>query len=283
MSTRLSLRIQDCFERLTSGERRLGEVILEAPDDILSYSATELAEMAGVSKSTAARFFRSLGYRDFNEVRLQAREERNKTAPMHLETRDAPSDRKPGDLDSYARLEAANLARTLEALRPDVIAEATEILADAQRVWVVGLGTEEGLARYARLILARVRHDVRLLGASEGAHAEDLAMLGPRDAVLVTAMRPRARALKPMLAYAETARTRIIYLTDPVAASSGTRMARIVLQCHMSAYGDQPSYTAALSVLQLLSANLATRLGRRARQRMVLIDEIHEEIEDLTD
>ncbi len=281
MSTRLSLRIQDCFERLTVGERKLAEVILGAPDDILSYSATELSEMAGVSKSTAARFFRSLGYGDFNEVRLQAREERNKTAPIHLETRAAGAERKPGDLDAYARLEAANLARTLEALRPDVIAEATEILAEAQRVWVVGMGTEDGLARYARVMLARVRPDVRMLGAADGSHAEDLAMLGPRDALLVVAMRPRPRALRPMLGYAETARAKIVYLTDPVAAGSGTRMARIVLQCHMAAHGDQPSYTAALSVLQLIAANLATRLGARARQRLGLIAEIHEEIDDM--
>ena len=283
MSTRLSLRIQDCFERLTSGERKLAEVILGAPDDVLSYSATELAEMAGVSKSTAARFFRSLGYADFNEVRLQAREERNKTAPMHLETRLVQADRKPGDIDSYMRLEAANLTRTLEALRPDVVAEATEILANAQRVWIIGMGTEEGLARYARVLLARVRPDVRIMGAVAATQAEDLAMFGPRDAVLVIAMRPRPRALKPMLAYAETARARMIYLTDPVAAGSGTRMAHVVLQCHMAAHGDQPSYTAALSLLQLLAANLASRLGPRARQRLDLIAEIHEEIDDLAE
>jgi DNA-binding MurR/RpiR family transcriptional regulator len=130
-------------------------------------------------------------------------------------------------------------------------------------------------------MLARLRPDVRLLAAAEGGGAEDLAMLGPRDALLVIAMRPRPRALKPMLAYAETARAKIVYLTDPIAAGSGTRIARIVLQCHMAAHGDQPSYTAALSVLQLVAANLASRLGARARQRLGLIAEIHEEIEDL--
>ncbi|MEZ5668706.1 MAG: MurR/RpiR family transcriptional regulator [Alphaproteobacteria bacterium] len=281
MSTRLSLRIQDCFERLTAGERKLAEVILGNPDDILSYSATELAGMAGVSKSTAARFFRTLGYGDFNEVRLQAREERNKTAPMHLEARAAPSERRPGDIDAFARLEVANLNRTLEALRPDVLAAATELLADAQRVWVLGLGTEEGLARYARLLLARIRPDVRLLGAE--APAEDLAMLGPRDSVLVIAMRPRHSGIRPMLAYADTARAKIVYLTDPVAAGSGTRMARVVLQCHTASYGEQPSYAATLSVVQLLAANVAARLGPRARQRLALIADIHEEMEDLSE
>lgn len=282
MSTRLSLRIQDCFERLTASERRLAEVILGNPDDILSYSATELSAMAGVSKSTAARFFRSLGYVDFNEVRLQAREERNKTAPMHLEARLAPANRKPGDLDAYARLEAANLARSLEALRPDIVAEATGLLAEAQRVWVLGLGTEEGLARYARVMLARLRPDVRLLGET-GTLAEDLAMLGPRDALLVVAMRPRQARLRPMLAFAETARAKIVYLTDPMAAGTGTRMAQVVLRCHMASHGDQPSYTAALSVLQLIAANLASRVGARARQRLALIAEIHEELEDLAE
>jgi DNA-binding MurR/RpiR family transcriptional regulator len=51
------------------------------PGDILTHSATQIAEMAGVSKATAARFFQHPGYGDFNEVKLQARQERDRTEP----------------------------------------------------------------------------------------------------------------------------------------------------------------------------------------------------------
>ncbi|MDP2731674.1 MAG: MurR/RpiR family transcriptional regulator, partial [Hoeflea sp.] len=79
MASRLVLRIQERYEKLTSGEQKLAQLILDRQDDILTHSATAIADMAGVSKATAARFFQHLGYADFNEVKLQAREERNRT------------------------------------------------------------------------------------------------------------------------------------------------------------------------------------------------------------
>ena len=82
MGTRLALRIQERFEDLTRSEQKLAQFLLDRPDEILGTSATELAGFAGVSKATAARLFRNLGYSDFNDVRLQAREERNRTGPV---------------------------------------------------------------------------------------------------------------------------------------------------------------------------------------------------------
>ena len=81
MSVRLSLRIQERFDKLSPAEQKLAQLILDRKDDILTYSATEMADMAEVSKATAARLFRNLGYADFNEVREQSREERNRTEP----------------------------------------------------------------------------------------------------------------------------------------------------------------------------------------------------------
>ena len=87
MTTRLTLTIQEHYEQLSPAERKLATLLLDRADDMLTYSATELAAMAGVSKATGARLFRSLGYADFNEVRLQAREERNLATPFQSPAR----------------------------------------------------------------------------------------------------------------------------------------------------------------------------------------------------
>ena len=119
MGTRLALRIQDRFEALTPSEQKLAALLLDRPDEILSFSATELAALAGVSKATAARFFRNLGYADFNDVRLQAREERNRTGPVQLVP--MPADRLEGaaTIPIHLQVEMANLTRTFEELRSE--------------------------------------------------------------------------------------------------------------------------------------------------------------------
>ena len=81
MASRLILRIQERSARLTSSEKKIAQVLLRKQSLVETHTATELAALAGVSKATTARFFRSLGYSDFEEVRLQAREERNRREP----------------------------------------------------------------------------------------------------------------------------------------------------------------------------------------------------------
>jgi DNA-binding MurR/RpiR family transcriptional regulator len=281
MSTRLALRIQERYEKLAPSERRLAALVLEREDEILTYSATELAEMAGVSKATAARLFRSLGYSDFNEVRLQAREERNRTAPFSRSP--APDARITAShsIGSHLQLELANLTRTFEELGSDRLELVGELLHEAPRVWLLAMGLEEGLARYGRLLLSRARPDVQLLGGQPGAIAEDLAMTGPRDALVLLVLSPRARALRPIIDYARTTRMNVVTLTDPRGRLAAQRFSRVVIPCHVASQGLGPSHTSLVSALRLIALALEVRSGAPATRRADLIAEIHEELEDL--
>ena len=145
MTTRLTLAIQEHFEQLSPSERKLAKLLLERADDMLTYSATELAAMADVSKATAARLFRSLGYADFNEVRLQAREERNLAPPFQAPRPDgAAAPVRSHSISAHLHTESESLARTFESLRSDTLLAAAGLLAKAPKVWLLGLGMDEG-------------------------------------------------------------------------------------------------------------------------------------------
>ncbi|HZE92105.1 MAG TPA: MurR/RpiR family transcriptional regulator, partial [Rhizobacter sp.] len=169
MTTRLTLAIQEHYEQLSPSERKLAALLMDRADDMLTYSATELAAMAGVSKATGARLFRSLGYADFNEVRLQAREERNLAPPFQTGTRASAAPSRSHSIATHLQTEGDSLARTFESLRNDTLLAAADLLAKAPRVWLLGLGLDEGLVRFARPQLARVRPDVHCLGTQSGA------------------------------------------------------------------------------------------------------------------
>lgn len=280
MSIRLSLRIQECFDRLSPAEQKLARLILERKDDILTYSATEMADLADVSKATAARLFRSLGYADFNEVREQSREERNRTEPYRysLATRTEPHLGK--SIGAHLELEISNLTRTFEELSSERLNQAAGLLKEAPKVWFLGLGPEEGIARLGRLLISRLRHDVMQIGLHQASWAEDLAMMGPRDGLVVVTLKPRPRLLRPILDYAKTTRVNTIMLTDQMSQLWAQRYASIVLPCHVASHALGPSYTAIASAMRLLAMAVAERVGLRAAERLELIAEIHEELDD---
>ncbi|WP_073628673.1 MurR/RpiR family transcriptional regulator [Pseudoxanthobacter soli] len=281
MASRLVLRIQERYSRLTSGEQKLAQLILDRQDDILTHSATEIAEMAGVSKATAARFFQHLGYADFNEVKLQAREERNRTQPYEFSVTKSEQVAMGRTIGAHLELELRNLTKTFEELRSDKVREAAELIADAPRVWVLGLGPEEGFARYARLLFARLRHGVMILGINQGSWAEDLAMTGPKDVLLLITLPPHQSVLKPILSFAATSRLNVVTITDRTSMLEAQRHSKVVLPCHVSSFALGPSHTAVSSAIRLLALTFAAKVGKSAEQRSEIVASIHEELGDL--
>jgi DNA-binding MurR/RpiR family transcriptional regulator len=282
MATRLTLRIQERMGRLTQSESKIAAVLLQNQAFLETHTATELAAMAGVSKASAARFFRTLGYADFDEARNQAREERNRTQPYvySMATDDKPVLGRT--LSEHLDLELVNLRRSFEELRPDLLRDTAQILAEAPRVWCLGLGMEEGLARMARLTLGRLRSNVHLLGGQNGSWAEDLAMTGPRDALILLSLPPRPRALTALTTYARTTRMNIVTLCEHAFIPQAQRFSRIILPCHVASYGQIPTHATMTSMLRLVAISLHGQIGDAASQRSILISDIDEEL-DLND
>lgn len=278
MATRLTLRIQERISRLTKAEQKIAALLLENHALIETHSATEMAALSGVSKATAARFFQTLGYADFDEAKSQAREERNRTQPYAYSA--APDPVVLGrSIGNHLDLELHNLTRTFEEMQSDTLTEAARLIAAAPRMWILGFGAEEGLARHARLNFARLRPDVHMLGTHQGAWAEDLAMTGPRDVLLFLTLEPRPRSLPNLMSYARTTRMNVITLTDHRYLARAQRFSRLVIGCHVASYGSIPSHTTFLSVLRLMAVAFIGQSGEVAQQRLTVIDEINEEID----
>lgn len=278
MTTRLTLAIQEHFEQLSQSERKLATLLLDRADDLLTYSATELAGMAGVSKATAARLFRSLGYGDFNEVRLQAREERNLAPPFHSAEGQRAGPTQGHSIAAHLQAESESLARTFESLRSDTLLAAADLLAKAPRLWLLGIGADEGLVRLVRPQLARSRPDVQLLGTQSGVWAEDLAMTGPRDALLLVLTQPRNRLIERLLTHAATTRLVSVAVVDIPNAGWARRGCTVALPCYGGGAGSVDCTVAAASMLHLLARHTAVRVGARAAQRQDLVAQINQEL-----
>lgn len=279
MSTRLALRIQEKIARLTKSEQKLARVILETPTLIETHSATELARIADVSKATAARFFRALGYADFDEVKLQAREERNRTQPYSYSVSASEKVALGRTIGEHLELELNNIIRTFEEMTSDTLQRASQLIEDAPRVWFLGRDSSGWFARYGRALFSRLRPDVHVLGLNDSTLADDLAMTGPRDVMVLMTLGAQPKDLRAILAYAQTTRMRVITLTDHSNLARAKRYSDIVLRCHIANYGLIPTYTTFVSTLRLLAISYAGRVGETTVQRIGLIDDINEELD----
>jgi DNA-binding MurR/RpiR family transcriptional regulator len=263
--TTLPQRVLESYDDLSRGERRLADLLLENPDLLALRQAGEIATRAGVSRATAARFFRRLGYPSFRAAQRRAR---GAGTAARL------------DLSQHLAADVQNLVRTVEALRPDEVGAAALAMARAEKLWVVGFGDNYALAHYARALLIRVKPDIRMIPIGGFSIPEEFASIGAADAMLALGVGRRTRSLRSVMRSAVRAGATVVLVTDQ-AAPAGPDAAAVTIRCRTKGAGVFESAAAPVSVLAYLCSSLALRIGQAAIERLEAIDAIHDEWGDL--
>lgn len=279
-SAALPQRILDGYDEMPRGERRLADVILEHPGALLDQSATQLAAKARVSKATAARFFKHLGYASFKAAQAEARMASANGPPQLGARMIGGVMAHEVDIGRHLTSEVQNLLRTIEQQRSDELNSAIRMLARGEKLWVVGFGENYPLAHFARALLIRVRPDIRMIPLSGFPVPEEFASISAADALLVCGVGRRTRSLRSLMRSAVRAGAQVVFVTDQSGRASPEH-AGVTLRCRTRGAGAFDSTTAAVSLLIYLCSALATRLGESAIERLKVIDTIHEEWGDL--
>lgn len=262
LGSSLSQRILDHYDAVPRGERRLADLLLAQPAAVLHHSAAELAARVGVSKATAARLFRRLGYPSFRAARFEARG----AAPV--DTAGAPG----LDLGAHLEADVQNLVKTIEHQRSDALTRALRALAHGEKLWVVGFGDDYPLAHVARAFLIRVRPDIRMLPIGGFSVPEEFASISAADTMLAFGCGRRTRALTNVVRSAQDAGARIVFVTDLSGTLAGEAT---ILRCRTRGLGAFDSFAAPVSLVSWLCTALAARIGEPAVERLRRIDDIH--------
>lgn len=281
----LEARVRHMYGQLSEAERRLADVVLNRGQALLGDSATELAQLAGTSKSTAARFFRRVGFADFDEFRQQLRASHARQSPLARLSQAPRRDRLGEGLGSsfqhHLHSDAQRLTDWAEALPDAQLQAAVELLAKARKVWVVGFRHSHVTAFYAQALLSQVRGEVLGLNDAAGREADLLACAAEQDVLLAVDFRRRSTRLPRLLQAARSTGMRVVVLTDaPVSALA--MQSQVVLRCGASApQGLFDSYVCGVSLVNFLASALAAnqRLGSAAR--LERIEQLHVVLDDL--
>lgn len=272
--------ITAAYDQLPPGERRLADTILARLNHLASYSATELAAAAGVSKATAARFFRRVGYQSFGHARRNARAEAHLASPLYALAGVNPKERSVDVLSRHVAADLRNLSETFKSQNVAALAQTVKLLAQAPMVRVVGMRNGHFVAAYAAYLLAQLREEVATLSGAALTLAEDLVALGRGDVLLVVDFRRRSALLQGIVDAARLANVRLVFIAGP-GLPALSRSGDVVLHCLTDGASIFDSYVAAVSLVNYLCAAVAKELGKKSRKRLAAIETLHTALGDI--
>lgn len=269
-------RVRQSLDAFHPMERQLAEFVLDFPGDLASYAASELASLAGVSNATVTRFIKRLGYRHYEEARLQVREEREAGSPLLRASR-IPAD--PNPFAASLARSHDNLQRSFARLDPDDVDRIAQALLAARKVWVLGLRSSQAFASYFRWQLFQIKEDCHLAPHAGDTLGQTLASVTTEDIVVVFAVRRRPAALAALLVHLVRAGHRVLYISDEQVARQDGLSWHLYCACDSDSPLDD--HVAVTGLIHLLASRVLKLAGPAERARMTAIEASHDALREL--
>ena len=289
LASSLEVRIQDHYGALPASERKVADLFMDFPGQIASYSATELAGLAGASKAAVTRLCHRLGYDGFEDMRRAARDSQQPGAPsgapagspLYLLSQD-PEDRDFAALvHRQVQRDTDLLTRTFANLDPDVFAASVAGICKARRVFIAGWRNSQYLAGYLRWQLIQVRDDVHVLPHVGETLGENFADLTAKDLLVVFGFRRRVGAVAKTRAHAARKGAKILYFSDQDeragAIDDGVNWA---IRCPIMGGDALDHYAGAMSLMHFYAMAVMRKMGGKGRARLAAIEQSHEALHE---
>lgn len=267
-------RIDALLAHLRPSERKLAAYVLEAPREIVDLSMTELAQRAGVSQPTIARFCHAAGCSGFREFKIRLAQSIAQGVPfVHRDVR--PDDPVSGISGTVFDRTISALIQVRNNLSPDSIAAAIDLLAASQRIEFYGAGASGVAAldmqhKFFRLgIPAMAYNDPHVYGMSA-------ALLKPGDAVVAISNTGRSQDVIEAVELARDSGASVIAITH--SNSPLARLATVGLFADVDedtgVYSPMTSRITHLAIGDVLAVGVALKLGARLPVKLARAKEV---------
>ncbi|WP_181903111.1 MurR/RpiR family transcriptional regulator [Marinomonas pollencensis] len=271
-------RIKLIYDQLSPTQQKLAACILNHQGDIATYSATELAKLADVSKSAVTRLLQRLGYKDFSEVKKQVRAARRWGTPI---AEKQPENRSLSTLfQDYVTCDQSNIRRTLESINSQDYQTAVRWISRADKVYIIGYRNNHALGLHLRQQLTQCRSGVQLLPLPGQTLGEEIAGFTREDVIIIMGVRRRPSWLKNVMISLRQKGLRLLYITDHADANPH-EISDLHFPCVVRGVSAFDSYASVMNLISMLASSVYQESYDSANERIQTIENAYQTLNEL--
>lgn len=254
--------ITDRLEQLRRSERKVAELVLARPEDVIHMRIVDLAAAAQVSEPTVVRFCRAVGCEGFQNFKLALARScaaSPSSEPFTLSELDTARDYTYKVFDATME----TLMRVRNTLDPDAVEVAVDALCNARRVEFYGFGASSPVAIDAQHKFFRLQIASAAL-SDPHIQAMSAMSLTPGDVVVAISQSGRSTSLLEAMDHVREAGAVIIGLAPgdtPVIRRCTIPIPIDVEPLSDDSYTPLPSRIAHLAVIDILAVGVSKMKG----------------------
>ena len=264
----LKRRLIEIEPNLPRRLRQTAAFALEHPDEMALGTASGVAERAQVQASTLVRFAQALGFAGFTEMQGVFRAHLRNRWPNYSERLKAlhAGELESGDptklLFGFADSAAQSIARLREGSHREDLAQAIDILAKAETIYLAGQRRSFTVSYYLAYALAQLGVRACLIDNVGGLGPDQMAPATARDALIAVSFSPYSSVTVSLAQRARELETPIVLITDsalgPLAGLADARFEVVE-----SDFGAFRSLAATFCLAMTLAVGVAEKRGER--------------------
>lgn len=267
-------RISEQYDKMSKGHKAIAKFILEHYDQAVFMTAAKLGTTLGVSESTVVRFASGIGCAGYPEFQ-KALEECVKNKLNSVQKIDAKYGKSTQSevLTSVITADIEKLQHTIDNLDPAAFESALNTILGAEKIYIMGLRSNEPLAAFLHFYLNMIRGGVVLVNTTSVSETfEQMIRINEKDCFIgISFPRYSMRTLKAM-EFASDRNAKVIAITDSVNSPMS-----LYSSCNLLARSDMvsivDSLVAPLSVINALVVALCLRCPQEVKRNLEMLEE----------
>lgn len=213
--------IKSNYQKFSKGQKLIAEFIIDHYDKAAFMTAAKIGETVDVSESTVVRFATTLGYSGFPEMQkaLQVLIKNKLTTVQRIGLNDDVVTDKLKLHKKILKNEMNNMRYLFEHFDMEALDKATELILNANRVFVLGLRTSSTLSNYLGFYLDVILDDVKVLNMS-GVNSlyEEIIRIKENDLLIVISYPRYSKTTIEAARFVKEHNAKIVAITDTEAS-----------------------------------------------------------------
>ncbi|WP_249869185.1 MurR/RpiR family transcriptional regulator [Oceanobacillus saliphilus] len=182
----LETLINNQYGILSTGQKQIAEKLLNHPESYTMLTITEFSKKLGVSEASLTRFARALDFKGYHDFQGFLKEQLITQLSPKLKMKNSLEKRATikNRLQSELQKDMESLVLALQTINTDHFEQAVELLANANRIYIVGLGVSKSLVSFLEFRLRRIGMERKALTTGGHELLERLLSIQPSDVLI---------------------------------------------------------------------------------------------------
>jgi DNA-binding MurR/RpiR family transcriptional regulator len=257
------------YDRLTQSQKRIAEYIVDHPDRVAFSTVDQMAGQLGINPSTIVRFTYRLGLKGFPDLQERTRQlvRGQLSAASEIVNENSVLVHLEGTaFGTSLGQDLQNLHRTISTIKVEDLRRASDMIAAARQVFVLGSFNAYSVAFFLGLALDRIRGNTTVWSGDMTLLGSQSLGLGPEDCLIAFTSAPYAVSTQRVALLAKEAKSKVIAVTDTPISAVG-QIADVILAAAATGAGLQNSFVAPMAIANALLNGVAAANSERTLER----------------